>query len=57
MLGGGYMLYFDIGRFLFPEKRKEEKRILQKAKEKGVDSLTKEEKKIYQDVTRRMFMA
>ena len=51
------MLYFDIGRLLFPERRKEEKRILKKAKEKGVDSLTKEEKKVYEDVTRRMFMA
>ncbi|SET65260.1 hypothetical protein SAMN04487771_10306 [[Clostridium] aminophilum] len=51
------MLNFDIDRLLFPERRKEEERILKKAKEKGVDSLTKEEKKIYEDLTRRMFMA
>jgi hypothetical protein len=51
------MLYFVLERILFPQKHKEEKRILQKAKEKGVESLTEEEKIIYQEVRKRMFLA
>ena len=50
------MLYFDIDSILHPEKRKEEKRILKKAKEKGVESLTDEEKKIYQNVIKKMLL-
>lgn len=51
------MISLGIISLLSPKKRKEEKRIIQKVKEKGVDSLTKEEKKIYQDLIGRMIIA
>lgn len=51
------MVYLDLGRLLSPKIRKEEKRIIQKAKEKGIESLTEEERKIYQEALRRITLA
>ena len=51
------MFYLDLAQILLPQKKKEEKRILKKAKEKGIESLTEEEKIIYQEVIRRSFLA
>lgn len=51
------MVYFDLSRLFNPQKRKEEKRIIQKAKEKGVESLTEEEKKIYEELKKQIYLA
>ena len=50
------MLYFDVEEFLFSGKIKEEKRILKKVKDKGVESLTKEEKKKYQEILKKIVL-
>ena len=57
ILGGIWMLYFDITSIFFPKKREEENKVLKKAKEKGVESITDEEKKIYQKVIGRIILA
>ena len=51
------MLYFDITSVLFPKKREEENKVLKKTKEKGLESITDEEKKIYQKVNERIILA
>ncbi len=51
------MVYFDIGRLFPTKKKKEEQRIMKKAKEQGVDSLIKEERLIYKLIKSRAFLA
>ncbi len=45
-----------IRNILFPEQVKEEKRVLTKAREKGLESLTDEERKTYQQVWKHMLL-